>query len=295
MKRPRKAAALLALPPQQLRPPKGSSLEELILRVVAFVLVGLASGFLSGLFGIGGGIVRVPIFLFLLPLFGVPHLLTMHVSIGTSMALIIPSAVVATRKQIRLGNLDLKFFRIWAVGIFVGALIGNVLLPHISTEILMAIFAIYLLGVGSYEGFAKGRVTAKAMPHAAADLAVGSAIGCIATVTGTAGGTLTTPVLQAFGVALKSAIAIASATGLVTGGIGTIGAIVAGWHAPGLPPYCLGYIDGVVFVAMLPAIIYSTPIGIRTQRLLSETWLRRGYTAMLFVSATDLLLKLMRW
>jgi uncharacterized membrane protein YfcA len=80
----------------------------------------------------------------------------------------------------------------------------------------------------------------------------------------------------------------------VTGSIGSIGAIVAGWHARGLPSYCLGYIDGVIFVAMLPAIICSTPIGIRTQRLLSETWLRRAYTIMLFVSATDLLLKLMR-
>jgi uncharacterized membrane protein YfcA len=94
--------------------------------------------------------------------------------------------------------------------------------------------------------------------------------------------------------ALKSAIAIASATGLVTGSIGSIGAILAGWHVRGLPPYCLGYVDGVIFVAMLPAILFSAPIGIRTQRFLSETWLRRTYTLMLFVSATDLLLKLMR-
>lgn len=268
-------------------------MEELVLRVVAFVLVGLASGFLSGLLGIGGGIVRIPIFLYLLPLFGVPHPMVMHVSIGTSMALIIPSAVVATRGQIRIGNLDLKFFRIWAVGIFVGALIGNVLLPHISTEILMAIFALYLFVVGIYEVLAKGRVIAKAMPHTAADLAAASAIGCVATLTGTAGGSVTTPVLQASGVALKSAIAVASATGLATGSMGSIGAVLAGWHVQSLPPYSLGYIDGIIFVAMLPAILFSAPIGVRTQRFLSETWLRRAYTLMLFVSATDLLLKLL--
>jgi uncharacterized membrane protein YfcA len=131
------------------------------------------------------------------------------------------------------------------------------------------------------------------MPRTPAELGVASAIGCIATLTGTAGGTLTTPVLQAFGVTLASAIAIASATGLVTGSIGSIGAIAAGWHAPSLPAYCLGYVDGVIFAAMLPAIMYSTPIGIRTQRLLSETWLQRAYTVMLFISAADLLLKLM--
>jgi len=71
-------------------------MEDLAMRVAVFVAVGFASGFLSGLFGVGGGIVRIPIFLHLLPLFGVAHALVMHVSVGTSIALVIPSAMAAT-------------------------------------------------------------------------------------------------------------------------------------------------------------------------------------------------------
>jgi uncharacterized membrane protein YfcA len=82
-------------------------------------------GFVSGLFGIGGGIVRIPLFVYLLPLFGVAQSVMMHVAVGTSMALVLPSAIAATRKQLALGNLDLAFFRTWAVGILIGVLVGT--------------------------------------------------------------------------------------------------------------------------------------------------------------------------
>jgi uncharacterized protein len=270
-------------------------MEDLAMRVAVFVAVGFASGFLSGLFGVGGGIVRIPIFLHLLPLFGVAHALVMHVSVGTSIALVIPSAMAATWKQVGLGNLDLKFYRTWAVGVLVGALVGNVLLPYCSTEILTAVFAVYLIAVAIYEGFVKGHVTAKVPLDGAVKAAVASAIGCVAALTGTAGGTVATPVQQAFGVRIEAAIATSSATGLVTGTIGTIGAILAGWRAQGLPSYSLGYVDLVVFAAMLPAVMIAAPIGVRIGHLLSEAWLRRTFTILLFIIAVDLIAKLAHW
>ena len=125
-------------------------MEEIVQRVGAFALAGLASGFASGLFGVGGGIVRIPIFVYLLPLFGVPSPVLMHVAVGTSMALVLPSALASTRKQVALGNLDFAFFRTWALGIFVGVLIGTAVVSFASTEILQAIFAAFMVTVGVY-------------------------------------------------------------------------------------------------------------------------------------------------
>src|SRR5262249_11253655 len=227
---------------------RGEEVEEIVVRLGAFALVGLASGFASGLFGIGGGIVRIPIFVYLLPLFGVAHPVLMHVAVGTSMAPVLPSAVASTRKQLALGNLDLPFFKTWALGIFVGVLIGTALVPLASTEILQAIFAAFMVTVGVYEGFFKHRmVIAKAAPRGALKLALAAAIGLLAALTGTGGGTLTTPALQAFSVRLEAAIATASATGLITGAVATIGAVVGGWHVRGLPVYSLGYVDLAIF------------------------------------------------
>jgi uncharacterized membrane protein YfcA len=268
-------------------------MEEIVQRIGAFALAGLASGFSSGLFGIGGGIVRIPIFVYLLPLFGVPSPVLMHVALGTSMALILPSALASTRKQVALGNLDLAFFRTWALGIFVGVLIGTAVVPFASTEILQAIFAAFMVTVGIYEGFFKDRVViAKAAPRGRVKLAVAAAIGWLAAMTGTGGGTMTGPVLQAFSVRLETAIAIASATGLVTGTVATIGAIISGWHVRDLPAYSLGYVDLAIFIAMMPTILIAAPIGVRAGHSLSELWLRRVYTVLLFVIAADLIRKL---
>ena len=253
-------------------------MDGVVERIGVFALVGLGSGFVSGLFGIGGGIVRIPLFVYLLPLFGVAQSVMMHVAVGTSMA---------------LGNLDLAFFRTWAVGILIGVLVGTALLPYASTELLQVIFAIFMVTVGVYEGFLKDRlVFARTPPQGAKKLGVASAIGCLAALTGTGGGTMATPILQAFSMKMQAAIAVSSATGLVSGVVATIGAIVGGWHALGLPSYSLGYVDLAIFAAMMPTIMIAAPVGVRAGHMLSETWLRRIYTVLLFVVAADLIRKL---
>jgi len=166
-------------------------MDGMVERIGVFALVGLASGFASGLFGIGGGIVRIPLFVYLLPLFGVAHSVMMHVAVGTSMALVLPSAIASTRKQLALGNLDLSFFRTWAVGILIGVLIGTALLPYASTELLQVIFALFMVTVGVYEGFLKDRlVIARTPPQGAEKVGVAAAIGCLVALTGTGGGTM---------------------------------------------------------------------------------------------------------
>ena len=253
-------------------------MDGVVERIGVFALVGLGSGFVSGLFGIGGGIVRIPLFVYLLPLFGVAQSVMMHVAVGTSMA---------------LGNLDLAFFRTWAVGILIGVLVGTALLPYASTELLQVIFAIFMVTVGVYEGFLKDRlVFARTPPQGAKKLGVASAIGCLAALTGTGGGTMATPILQTFSMKMQAAIAVSSATGLVSGTVATVGAIAGGWHALGLPSYSLGYVDLAIFAAMMPTIMIAAPVGVRVGHMLSETWLRRVYTVLLFVIAADLIRKL---
>jgi uncharacterized membrane protein YfcA len=78
----------------------------------------------------------------------------------------------------------------------------------------------------------------------------------------------------------------------VTGTVATIGAIVSGGHAADLPAHSLGYVDLAIFAAMMPTILFAAPIGVRVGKSLSETWLRRIYTVLLFVIAADLLRKL---
>lgn len=268
-------------------------MDDLLLRIIIFAVIGLASGFLAGLFGIGGGTIRMPIFIYLFPWLGVAHPVMMHVATATSMALVIPSAIMSTRKHYKLGDLDMEMFKRWAVGLVVGVVIGSILLPFGSTEILQALLSIYIVLVGFYIAFNHGRFSlGKEPPKGAKMVGVSSVVGFIAAMTGTSGGTLTTPVLSAFNMQLERAMAISAATGLITGTVAAIGAIISGWNAKDLPSYTLGYVDVAIFLVMVPTVMIAAPIGVSVSHKMNERTLQLTYAVLLIVVGLDLLRRL---
>ena len=145
--------------------------------------------------------------------------------------------------------------------------IGLGLLTHFSTEALKAIFIVFLLAVGMYVGFVGDSMrVGHGEPRGGTKLSIAAAIGAASTLTGTAGGTIATPVLTAFGVPLPLAIATSSAAGLLTDAVGTAGAIVAGWNGRHLPVPSLGYVDVAAWAAMTPGIMLAAPLGVRAAR-----------------------------
>jgi len=265
-------------------------MEDLLLRIIIFVVVGLASGFLAGLFGIGGGTVRMPIFIYLLPSLGIAHPVMMHVATATSLALTVPSAITSTRKHYTLGDLDVGLFKTWSIGLFVGVAVGSILLPFGSTEILQALFSIYIILVGLYIAFNHGRYTLGEEPPKGSKLiGISSIVGFVAALTGTSGGTLTTPILSAFNMHLERAMAISAATGLITGTVGAFGSIIGGWNAQDLPPYSFGYVDIGIFIVMVPTVMISAPIGVSVSEKMNEKTLQLIYALLLIGIGVDLL------
>lgn len=268
-------------------------MDDLLLRAIIFAVVGLASGLIAGLFGIGGGTIRMPIFIYLFPWLGIAHPVMMHVATATSMALVIPSAIASTRKHYRLGDLDVDLFKTWAIGLFIGVAIGSILLPFSSTEVLQTLLSIYIILVGLYIAFSHGRFSfGQEPPKGAKTVGISSVVGFIAAMTGTSGGTLTTPILSAFNMPLERAMAIAAATGLVTGTVGAIGGIIGGWNAQDLPSYSLGYIDMVIFLVMMPTVMIAAPIGVSVSHKMNEQTLQLIYAGLLVVVGIDLLWRL---
>ncbi len=268
-------------------------MDDLLLRIIIFAVIGLLSGFFAGLFGIGGGTIRMPIFIYLFPWLGIAHPVMMHVATATSMALVIPSAISSSRKHYKLGDLDLGVFRTWAIGLVIGVAIGSILLPFGSTEILQALFSIYILLVGFYIAFSRGRFSlGQKPPKGAKMVSISSIVGFIASMTGTSGGTLTTPTLSAFSMPLERAMAIAAATGLITGTVGAIGSIIGGWNAADLPSFSLGYVDVLIFLVMTPTVMIAAPIGVSVSHKMNEQTLQFAYALLLIIVGIDLLRRL---
>ena len=268
-------------------------MDDLLLRLLVFAVVGIVSGYAAGLFSIGGGVIRIPIFVHLFPAFGLPHAMVMHVSVATSLALVLPSAMVSVYEHKAAGTLDLKYFWTWAIGLVIGVVAGAVMLPWLSTEILKLIFVIFLLVTATYLAFFDSSSAVKRpLPQGLVKVLAASGIGCLAQLTGTGGGVITTSTLKAFGISLNQVFAVAAMTTLVVGIVATAGGIISGWQVPGRPPYSVGYVDSVVWAAMTPTVLLFAPLGVWTGQKLSGRWLKRLLIALLIVIATEMAVKL---
>ncbi len=253
------------------------------LYVFAFIGAGLGAGFLGGLFGIGGGVLLIPIFIFLFGHFGIPNEVVMHLAVGTSLALVGPTSLAASWKQWRLGNLNTAYFRTWAIAIAVGVIIGSIALPFFTTRILESCFIGVLLLSALYIAFAKDSwVLGRTLPQGILKSVLALLVGFWSSLLGLGGGVLTTPILRLYHSPLIRAIALASATGVVVGVGGALGAIFMGWGKTGLPSWAWGYVDIIVFAVMLPTVMVMAPVGARVANRIQGLPLRVLYALFLF-------------
>lgn len=261
-----------------------------VLYVLSLLLAGLGSGFVGGLFGVGGGILRVPIFLFMFPIFGVDPTQVMHVAAGTSLALAIPTGLRSAMMQHRAGNLDVAFLRSWIPALVVGVIGGIFIARVVPGTTLATVFAFASLAI-AIEMLALPKhvkIAQKVPGHPIRDL-ISAAIGCISTMIGITGGTFTTPALTLCGVSIHRAVAVAAAGSCAIATVGTIGAIINGIGAAGRSAWSLGYVDGLAFLVMLPAILISAPRGVKLANRLSETRLRIIFGIFLLGISADML------
>jgi uncharacterized membrane protein YfcA len=127
--------------------------------LLLFALIGAVSGFASGLFGIGGGILRIPLFVILFPLIGIHGSHEMQVAVATSLALAVPSSLVAVLKHRRLGDLDADYFWRWSAGLLAGVAIGIVVCPHLPQLGLKIAFLVFVLLMIAYFALLPGELT----------------------------------------------------------------------------------------------------------------------------------------
>lgn len=258
--------------------------------ILSLLAAGVASGFIAGLFGVGGGIVRIPIFLFLLPIFGVNLDILMHVAAATSLALAIPSAAVASRAQYKAGKLDLDFLKGWVPALVIGVILGIFAMRYVSSRFLEEVFAVVILAISIQMFFTNSefKIT-KEFPGRALKAFSALVIGLLSMMMGLTGGTFTTPVLTAFGYPIHRSIAVAAAGGFFISTIGAAGSIINGIGISGRPQFSLGYVDLTAVLVMFVPIIIMAPLGVRLANYLSQQRLRRAFSIFLFIVALDMI------
>ncbi len=256
---------------------------------LASILLGTVSGVMAGLFGIGGGLVIVPVLAVLFAAKGFPAELVMIMSVATSLATIVLTSISSIWAHHRLNSVLWDKVFTMGPGIMVGAAAGAIVADHISGGILRFIFIIYLLCVGVQMALQLKPKPGQQQPSKALDSGVAVIIGLLSSLLGIGGGTLIVPFLVHFQTPMRNAVAIASACGLPIAVVGTIGYALLGRDALQLPDWSLGYIYLPSFVGIVLTSMYTASIGAKLTHKLPAEKLKRYFSLLLFVMATKLL------
>ena len=265
----------------------------LLALAAAMAATGLVSGTLAGLLGVGGGIVIVPLLFSVFPLFGIAESIQMKLAVATSLATIIPTSIQSARKHYAKGAMDVPLLRsIWPA-MLAGVALGTFLAVYVKGEGLTAVFAVVALMVALNMGFTgvEFKIT-DSVPEGPPRAALGIGIGAVSAMMGIGGGTLGVPLLSMFGAPIRSAVATASAFGLIISIPATIGFIWGGWNDPLLPPWSLGYVNLIGFALIAPASILATPWGVHLAHTIPPLWLKRAFAVFLLITSLRMFWKL---
>lgn len=255
----------------------------------ASILLGLVAGLLAGLFGIGGGLVIVPVLVFLFPAHGFPAGPVMLMAVATSLATIILTAIASVWAHHRLGSVVwAKVFRL-GPGIMAGAALGAVAAKHISADVLRYILVVFLLYVAILMAFQVSPKAGEAKQSRILDYGVAGMIGVLSSIVGIGGGTLTVPYLVQGGMPIRNAVAVASACGLPIAIAGTLSYALLGWNVPDLPGGSVGYVYLPAFSGISLGSIFTAPIGAKLAHRLPARKLKRYFSLLLVVMAAKLM------
>ncbi len=262
----------------------------LLIFVAALAGAGVLAGLVAGLFGVGGGIVIVPVLYYVFTIFDVPEDVKMHVAVGTSLATIVVTSIRSLRAHLKSGAVDVQLLKNWILPILAGVVAGTAVADMINGEALTLIFGVIALLVAANMAFAKSSWRlADAMPGRPSRDLIGATIGFLSTLMGIGGGTFGNTVMTLYGRTIHQAVATSAGLGLIIAVPGALGFVISGWNEVGTPPFSVGYVNLIAFACIVPATIVMAPIGARLAHRLPQRTLKRGFAAFLALVAIRML------
>jgi uncharacterized membrane protein YfcA len=260
--------------------------EQWFLLAAAMIASGCIAGVLAGLFGIGGGIVIVPVLEFALSHANVDPGIRMHVAVATSLATIIPTSLASARAHHKRQAVDIDIVKRWGLFVLTGALLGSWLASQMSSGNLAILFAVFaVLVAAKMILLPESRNLTDDVPRGALISVIPTSIGCLSSMMGIGGGTFSVMILTLFNQPIHRAVGTAALLGLVISLPGTIGFILTGWNDVRVPPGSLGYVSIIGLLLIAPATVLCAPIGARIAHSYSQKKLSMLFGGFLLLAA----------
>ena len=281
----------------------GFDVAELIRLAVLLLAVGALSGFLAGLFGIGGGAILVPVFYECFRLVGVPLEVRMPLCIGTSLAIIIPTSIRAYRAHKARGAVDMKTLKAWWLPVLIGVIAGSVIARYAPERLFKIVFVVVAYSAAARlllvrEGWKLG----DDMPQGPLMKIYGFGIGLLSTLMGIGGGLFSNLLMTFYGRPIHQAVATSAALAVLISIPGALGYVYAGWPAaarfPDVTalqmPFAIGYVSLIGALLVMPTTLLTAGLGVRVAHAMSKRMLEVAFGCYLLIAGSRFAITLLQ-
>jgi len=269
-------------------------LESLDQNQIIFIVTVMAAsavvvGFIAGLFGIGGGLIMVPVLFYVFSFVGIERAFVMHLAIGTSFSIIIPNSIISTITHMKFKAVDFNIIKTFGVFVVIGVLFGTIFAVSLKTSSLILFFSIMTLIFAIYFLIEKEKVNpTPGKINLIYRVICGFLSGFLSAPMGIGGGVFNTPIFKMFGYPINIAIGSSAAIGFLIALIGAIGFAISGSFFNINVPLSLGFVNVPAFIIFVPITTFMAKIGAETVHKVNKRLIGKLFGIYLFIVACRL-------
>ena len=276
-------------------------IENLDQNQIIFIITVMAAsavivGFMAGLFGIGGGLIMVPILFYLYSFVGIEQRIIMHLALGTSFSIIIPTSIISTMTHMKFKAVDFSIVKTFGIFVVIGVVFGTIFAISLKTSSLLLLFSIMTMIFAIY--FLLENEKINPMPrkiNLIYRVICGFLSGFVSAPMGIGGGVFNVPIFKIFGYSIPVAIGSSAAIGFLTALTGAIGFAISGSYLNINVPLSLGFVNIPTFLIFVPITALMAKIGARTVHKVNKSLLGKLFGIYLFIVACRLFLEYLKF
>jgi len=240
---------------------------------------------MAGLLGVGGGIIMVPALYYAFTVLDFELATRMHLSVGTSLAIIVPTSIISTKTHMEHGAVDFKMVKSFGIFILIGVILGTFLVVNLNTPTLVLFFSIFAFMIGLFFIFLREELVEnpKKIPELVKNIS-GVVIGFFSVPLGIGGGSLMVPFMRTIGYNIRKSIGTAAATGILIATSGTITMIISGKIIDNInTPFSFGYINLLGFIVFVPVTMVMARLGAKAVYKIDKKLLSKIFGTFLII------------
>jgi uncharacterized membrane protein YfcA len=258
-------------------------------------LTAIPVGFVAGLFGIGGGLITVPFLYYIFGQLGIDQQYIMHLAVGTSFAIIIPTSTVSVLTHHKFNAVDFNIVKNYGIFVITGVVIGTIFAATLKTKSLVLFFSIVILFLGIYLLLIKEReqnIVSEMKLYL--KFILGVIVGFISAIMGIGGAVMNVPIFKYFGYSINKAIGSAAAIGFLIALFGAIGFLISGSYLKTNLPLSIGFLNIPAFLIFIPITTFMARLGARTVHKIDKNKISKIFGIFLLLVAAKFLFEYMK-